>query len=110
MESPDLLQVVTRPVRSALLAVLAGLVPPAVLTAAGELVDAAAVVLLAHALVYAVGALDRGRGDDAAGQGDAARVLVAGALAGALLAWIARHGSAQFHEMFARGDHVAFAV
>src|SRR5213593_601919 len=115
MPAGDLLTVVVAdPVRLHLEAVLAPRLPASVVAGAGALVDAAAVAVLGVLLASAGRALATVRerqGDSRGGRllGDA---LCTGGLvvAAALFTWIAWHPSTHIHEVFARGDHLAFAV
>src|SRR5262247_1787567 len=111
MPAGDLVAVVVDPVRRQLEATLAPLWPAPAVAGAGALIPAVAVATVGVLLARAAQARAAVREPElAGGVGDG--VLSAGAVtvAAALLVWIARHPSAQFHELFARGDHLVFAV
>jgi hypothetical protein len=94
---------------------LASRLPIALATGTSALVDAGMVALLGVALARSgrAVAVARARGEAATGAGwrTLDRFSVLGLVgAGALFGWIVRHPTPHFHQLFARGDHLAFAL
>lgn len=114
MPAGDLLTFVTEPVRRHVERVLGPGLPASVVAGVSALVDVTALVALGVLLAAAGRAVATGQDGQARERGGwlAGAALPAGGavVAAGLLVWIVWHPSAQFHEVFARGDHLAFAL
>ena len=110
MPADDLVTALVHPVRLRLEAVLAPHLPADLATAVGALVDAGAVALVGVTLARAGRALASAepRAKPSPVRGVAAMTGAVAAIA--LFLWILRHPSTHFHELFARGDHLAAAL
>lgn len=112
MRSPDLLRLLTDPLREGLRADADGLgLTAAQATAVVDLLDVAGVAAVAFLLVPVVSRL-YARAERAVAGGshnDPARLVAAGA-AGALLWWIVRHPSRDIIAFLTRWDHLAFCA
>jgi hypothetical protein len=113
MPAGDLLAVLVDPARTQLETLLAPRLPGPVVGGLRDLVDVVAIVGLGGSLAAAGRVL--GRAPEAEPPGASGRMtgalrVLSLAVAAALLAWIGAHPGAAFHELFIRGDHLAFAA